>query len=309
MGGVCLVQFFSAEDFLNQLSNLNQNKMKKVIFTLSCFMVFMVSCQEISDKDIISLNSFEDMNKINKELIDFTSSNLSSFLSIGKNDEVWFDKHQLALASFNHLDGKFVDGSNLDFESLTAPFKKANISSSNEQNRVTNVDYGTFNSAQITIADQFINVLLAIEDLSQVGGVVRNFNIQVLNSNLTQEEKDELLLLSSAALNLGNFFMNGGTDIIYQEMVVVFGDPSNPSFGGRVQGCSVDTRTVWHGAVLGLTGGAIRGAFVGAAGGSVAPGVGTVSGALSGAVIGGAIGFVEGAIMGGIGSLLYTCFR
>ncbi len=216
--------------------------MKKVIFTLSCFMVFMLSCQDIPDRDTINLNSFEDMNKINKELIDFTTSNLSSFMSLGKNGEVWFDKNQLALASFDHLDGKLIDGSNLDFQSLAVPFKKVNLMSSDEQSRSLNDDYGTFNMAQVTVADQFITNMLAVDDLSEVGRIVRNFNIQVLNSAFTQEEKDELLLLSSAALNLGNFFMSNGIDIINQQMVSAFVDPTSPTFGGRIQGCSVSSK-------------------------------------------------------------------
>lgn len=110
-------------------------------------------------------------------------------------------------------------------------------------------------------------------------------------------------------MSIANFFIDGGADLIYQEMVIVFGEPTNPSFGGRVLGCSVDSRSVFFGAVGGLTFGAVKGAFKGAVGGTAVPGVGTVSGAVAGAVIGGAIGFVEGAIVGGITSLLSTCFR
>jgi hypothetical protein len=283
--------------------------MKKVIFMLSSFMVFMLSCQDIPDKDTLNLNSFEDMNKINKELIDFTTSNLSSFMSLGKNGEVWFDKNQLALASFDHLDGKLIDGSNLDFQSLAVPFKKVNLMISDEQSRSLNDDYGTFNMAQVTVADQFITNMLAVDDLSEVGRIVRNFNIQVLNSAFTQEEKDELLLLSSAALNLGDFFMNNGIDIINQQMVSAFGDPTSPTFGGRIQGCSVSTKSVWVSAVWGLTTGAVVGAYTGATAGTVASPIGTVTGAVSGAVVGGATGFVTASIGSVVTQLWETCWN
>lgn len=163
--------------------------------------------------------------------------------------------------------------------------------------------------AQVTVADQFITNMLEVDDLSEVGRIVRNFNIQVLNSSFTQEEKDELLLLYSAALNLGNFFMNNGIDIINQEMVNTFGDPTSPSFGGRIQGCSVSTKSVWVSAVYGLTTGAVWGAYTGATAGTVASPIGTVSGAVSGAVVGGATGFVTASIASVVTQLWETCWN
>jgi hypothetical protein len=280
--------------------------MKRIASLTIVFLVLITSCQEFPEQEV-KLNSIEDMNILTKEILNYSASNLSSYLEKGKNEELWFDQNKMAHENFENLDGNFLDLSNIDLNQLASPFKKVDLTKVNLNSRVSNVDYGTFNEAQVVFADDFIFKLLAINDLSEVGRIVRNFHISVTNSSLSQEEKDGLHLLGSSALSIANFFIDGGADLIYQEMVIVFGEPTNPSFGGRVLGCSVDSRSVFFGAVGGLTIGAVKGAFKGAVGGTAVPGVGTVSGAV--AVIGGAIGFVEGAILGGITSLLYTCFR
>lgn len=282
--------------------------MKKNVFPLFALLAFLVSCQELPNKDILSQNSIEDMNKITEELVVFTSSNLSSFLTIDTKGEVWLDKHQMAINAFHHLDGKLIDARNLDFQSLAAPFQRERLSLS-VGNRTFGDDYGTFRMTQVTVADQFITNLLAVDDLSEVGGIVRNFNIQVLNSLFTTEEKDELLLLSSAALSLSNYIASGGGDIINQEMNTVFGDPEAPTFGGRIQGCSVSTKSMWVSAVYGLTTGAVYGAYVGATAGSLASPLGTVTGAVSAAVVAGATGFVTGAIGSVVTQLWETCWN
>ncbi|WP_144607392.1 glycine zipper family protein [Algoriphagus algorifonticola] len=285
--------------------------MKKVSYVL--FLIsFMFSCQELEDAGNTNLNSFEDINKITNELITFNASKLSTFMTKESDGSLWMDKNQMTVSSFEHLDGYLINASGLDIELLAKPFGKERIDRNTMSNRVMNIDYGNFNMPQVWFADQLITNLLEVEDLYEVTDVVFSFNLQVLNSLLTQAEKDELLVLSSSALSIRDFLLNGGVDILYDEMILVYGDPtdpSNPSIGGRVQGCSVDTRAVWGSAVIGLTTGAVSGAYAGATGGSIAPGIGTVTGAVSGAVIGGAVGFVSGALAGVAGSLLLTCFR
>lgn len=286
--------------------------MKKVNLTFSLLIMFMFSCQEVDHAKITSLNSFENMNKITNELITFNASNLSTFITKESEGILWMDKNQMAVSSFEHLDGSLIDAKELDFNSLAKPFNKERIDKNTMSSRIMSFDYGNFNMPQVWFADQFITNLLEVDDLSQVTTLVFSFNVQVLNSLLPQEDKDELLLLSSTVLSIRDFLLNGGLDILYDEMILVYGDPtdpSTPSIGGRVQGCSVDTRAVWGSAVIGLTTGAVSGAYAGATGGSIAPGIGTVTGAVSGAVIGGAVGFVSGALAGVAGSLLLTCFR
>ncbi|WP_439490883.1 hypothetical protein, partial [Algoriphagus sp.] len=176
--------------------------MRKIVLPLLSVLFLLSSCQETPDKDVVVQNSIEDMNKITGELLDFASNNLSSFLSVGTKGEVWFDQHQMALDGMNHLDGRFIDGSKLDFKSLAAPFGKVHLSNINSRNRLLEVDYGTFSVEQISYADPFIGNLLAVDDLRTVGELVFTFNTRVRSSTLTQEEKDELFLLSSAAISL-----------------------------------------------------------------------------------------------------------
>lgn len=286
--------------------------MKKVSYVL--FLIsFMFSCQEVEDVEITNLNSFDDMNKITNELVAFNASNLSTYVTKEKNGDLWLDKYQMGNASFRHLDGKLVDASQLDFKSLIKPFGKERIDKSTMSNRIMNFDYGNFNMPQVWFADQLVTNLLAVEDLYEVTDVVFSFNLQVLNSLLTQAEKDELLLLSSTALSIRDFILNDGINILYNELNLVYGDPSdptNPSIGARIQGCSISAKEVFRSGVWGLAKGAVVGAYVGTAGGTViVPGVGSVTGAVSGAVLGGAYGFVSNSIESMASQLLWSCFE
>jgi hypothetical protein len=126
---------------------------------------------------------------------------------------------------------------------------------------------------------------------------------------LSQEEKDELYLLGSSALSIANFLMNGGGEIINQELTKAFGDPTNPTIGGRIQSCSVNTRAMFTDMVVGLTVGAVGGAYSGAILGTIASPIGAITGAVSGAVVGGASGFVTGALYSVVSQLWQTCWR
>lgn len=275
--------------------------------------MFMFSCQEVEDAKISRLNSFEDMNKITNELVTFNASNLSTFIDKESDGSFWLDKHQMAVSSFKHLDGILIDASGIDLELLSKSFRKERIERSNFSSRVMNFDYGNYNLPQAWFADQFITNLLAVDDLSEVTPLVFSFNVQVLNSLLPQEDKDELLLLSSTVLSIRDFLLNDGINILYNEMVLIYGDPTNPSdpsFGGRIQGCSINTKEVFRSGVWGLVKGAAVGVYVGAAGGTVIiPGVGSVTGAVSGAVLGGAYGFVSNSIESMASQLFWSCFE
>ena len=79
---------------------------------------------------------------------------------------------------------------------------------------------------------------------------------------------------------------------------------------GRVMGCEVGWRSVWAGAVVGFTVGAVKGGITGATGGTVVfPGLGTATGAVGGAVFGGALGFIGGAATSVAANLVTSCFR
>lgn len=282
--------------------------MKRIASLTIVFLVLITSCQEFPEQEV-KLNSIEDMNILTKEILNYSASNLSSYLEKGKNEELWFDQNKLASENFDNLDGNLWDLSNIDKKELTASYIKVNLLEARINSRISGDDYSTFNEAQLVFADNFISNLLAINDLSEVGGIVRNFHISVTNSSLSLEEKDELHLLGSSALSIADFLMNGGGEIIMQEMVNAFGDPTNPTIGGRIQGCSVNTRAMFSDAVLGLTAGALGGAWRGAVVGTVGSPVGTVAGAVSGAVVGGATGFVLGALTSVGSQLLQTCWR
>ncbi|MBN7802749.1 glycine zipper family protein [Algoriphagus aestuariicola] len=250
------------------------------------------------------------MKAITDELFHFNAANLSSYLSKDGKNKLWLDKQKMALESFNHLNGKLIDASNLDFQLLSGSYGKTEIVPQNLSIRASvEIDYGAFNGSQVTLADQYITDLLALDDLSLVGKTTKAFNITVTNSTLSQEEKDELKLLSATILSLKDFLLiDDGQSIIYNGLTNEFG-PSDPTIGGRVLGCNINTRDVFRAAVMGVVKGAVVGAYVGATGGTVViPGIMTVTGAVSGAVVGGAYGFVSNAVQSMAEQMFWTCW-
>jgi hypothetical protein len=225
---------------------------------------------------------------------------LNEFISRGENREILFDQKGLASSSLNFLNGKYFYGTNFEFWKITENFETINlleIFKENANGRTKAEDFNTFTWEQLELALPFIDNLYSINSLSEVNSISYDFTMQVANSTLSEQEKWGLFSLSSSAVNVAYFIDNGGTQVIYQELVQSLGDPNDPSFGGRVKGCSVDWRGVWAGAVVGLAGGAASGAYVGCTGGTVVfPGLGTATGCVGGAVLGGATGFIGGAL-------------
>lgn len=141
------------------------------------------------------------------------------------------------------------------------------------------LEESSFSEAQLKVLTPLINELLDnSDDYNSIRKLARDTNI----SSLSNFEYLEAYTFIQSVLHIADF-MEYELPNLYKQLE-----------NGRIQGCSVSSRNVWAGAVIGFYGGAIRGAFVGG---------------LHGAVIGGATGFVYGAASGAAADLLLSCFR
>ncbi|HSI78101.1 MAG TPA: hypothetical protein VK957_19545, partial [Lunatimonas sp.] len=148
--------------------------------------------------------------------------------------------------------------------------------------------------------------LLNTEDMEIAKADAVSFQQQVISSS-SDEEKMQLLTLSSGVLGFAHFVENGGIEMIRESLGVHLNKSRIPN--NRFGNCSVSMRNVWLGAVVGGGVGAIGGAKVGCAGGLVGGPLGAAGGCVGGAVMGGASGFISGALMTAGAELLGSCFR
>jgi len=164
--------------------------------------------------------------------------------------------------------------------------------------------YLNFSSGQISLIDPFIEKILSDSDWFIDNFLMEThlFNLQVENSNLSNEEKLGLLNFSAGVYEGCSFLQGGGIYIVYNEL---YGAQEI----SRIM-CSVSTRAVLISAVVGGVGSAAAGAYAGGAAGTVAfPGIGTVTGAVGGGMVGLAAGFIGGLVGGIAGELISTCGR
>lgn len=172
------------------------------------------------------------------------------------------------------------------------------------------IEDAVFSQIQKEMIRQLTKSILDLPDMNQTNGYIESFNSEVLsNAKISDEERLVLIEFSSALQSLINFINNGGVDLIrasLEQYLISVGDIES----ARILGCSVDTRNVMLGAVVGFASGATWGGITGATAGTfTVPVLGTAVGGIGGAVFGGAWGFASGAIGGVASELLGSCFR
>jgi|GEM_PF-4178980 len=211
-----------------------------------------------------------------------------------------------------------------DIAAIQAASRTSNQSATSNPPTVTTTPYASFTPAQKQMADPFIGYVknLSYANLYNINALVAPFETQVINSSLSQTEKDGLLGLALATKALARFFIENGDEQIkeYLDSIGAFNASTNaaatncqkcrtkmPNDNG---GCAVNFRNVWGAAVIGLAAGGIGGGIAGVAVGTFAGAVvGAIPAGVSGAVIGGAAGFVQGAIAAVAAELLLSCGR
>ncbi len=218
------------------------------------------------------------------------------------------------------------------FENATLVNTEASIQAASRlasQSATVTTPYASFTAAQKVMADPFIDYVenMSYADLYNIDALVAPFEDQFENSLMSRTEKDGLLGLALAVKAMAKFIKNGGDEQIKEYLYflgAIGGSPMPfattncrecPSkvpghSGGGGGGCSVDFRSVWTSAVMGLVATGVAGGYAGAtAGFFTLPILGTAGGAVGGAVYGAASGFVSGALFGVAGELLRTCGR
>jgi hypothetical protein len=293
--------------------------MKKVFVIAITVFTFIACDKENSSVSTVSKDystTISALNKMHIEGISNAGVNFKSVINVNKTQDnlVSLNQSKLVANTLKFYEGKYFTTTNNDFLKIADNFKTVNLPEEffQKQGRVSNFNMNSFehfSSKQKDIAEPFINELLNSENPSLAKQSALNFQLKVTNSSLiTDDEKLELLALSSATIAFSDFANNGGVELIRNALADELGvNDTNPN--GRIRGCSVNWRSVWAGAVIGAGVGAVYGAKAGCAGGMVAGPIGAASGCVGGGVMGGASGFVSGAVTGVASELLTSCFR
>jgi len=271
------------------------------------------SCNQ--EQDLSPLNNFEKeisfLSEMNTSGLNLTVSNLGKNITPIDKNEITLNQKQLVKDMLSGLNGQYFNADEkaiMDFASnygeLRLPDQLANARTHGT------VDLSTFelySENQLDLVQPFVDDLLNEGDFNVAQSKAITFQQTVVGSNLPEDEKTQLLAVSTGVISFAEFAENGGIEqiqIILEEKLGSVGYSN-----GRVMGCSVDTRSVLAGAVASgvIAGGA--GLKAGCAGGLVGGPIGAATGCVGGAVMGFASGFMWGAIGGTAASLLTTCFR
>ncbi len=287
--------------------------MKKLISSIFAVLILVSSCNQ--EQDLSPANNFEEeisfLTEMNTSGLNLTVSNLGKNITPIGNNEITLNQRQLVKEMLSGLNGQYFNADEktiMDFATnygeLRLPDQLANVRTTGT------VDLSTFeiySEDQLALVQPFVDDLLNEEDLNATKSKAISFQQSVVSSTLSDDEKIQLLTLSTGVISFAEFVEDGGIDLIANELDITY---SSNSSNGRVQGCSVSSRNVLASAVVGLAGGAATGGYVGATAGTfTVPILGTAVGGVGGAVFGGAAGFVSGLISGVAAELLTSCGR
>jgi len=204
-----------------------------------------------------------------------SSRNLGSIVSYQNNVVT----HSLSVGT--HLNNTYFQIPNFPYTNFT----QANLSLPANFNE--SVIY--YSEGQKTLLSSLYENIKAINDVNDAQLVAENFSETVEASSLSENEKEQLRGIAGGVLALVTFINEGGIDTIQDQLVNINGG------SGMLQGrCSVSSRSVLIGAVVGFFGGAGYGFWVGG---------------VHGAVMGGAWGFGSGAVTTIAAELIATCGR
>lgn len=275
-------------------------------------LILLLSCDHIetSQKEAqpqTYLYEIEELKKLYTQGFDLALDVIDKKMPYSKKMDPYQMGEELMLDIVNAIAEELIDFENNGENEFLIGFESFIGLNSNSQAREhrDSPDWGEyFSSGQKEILNPFMNALERADNPVQAKNMAHSFENQIINSSsLNYEEKISLLSISSGTIVYSDFVLNDGIERIKESLVTNYED--------QVQtfGCSVDTRSVFAGAVASgaLAGGA--GFKVGCGGGMVAGPIGAATGCVGGAVMGFASGFMWGAIGGTAASLLTSCFR
>ncbi len=291
--------------------------MKYLIVSLLTFLLF--SCQTNIDDDMsLDPDSFEVYSStINhlaeEEMITIIEKNDEySTIKLGEDQIRENTILRLREVNFGNVNQRIIDAlNNNQIDHLEEILLNLSTQTRARQEEILSgfiSNSNVYTAEQHHYIDPFISKFVNVENYESAMILARNFESEIMTSNLTQEDKILLIQFSASSLALTEFAQKGGIEEMRNKIAEDLGiDNQN----GRINGaCNVDWRMVWLGGVAAGVVGAYTGATAGATAGTVVfPVVGTVSGVVGGGVVGFASGFVSGTLTGIGVSLLGTCFR
>jgi hypothetical protein len=257
--------------------------MKKLLSSLFTLLIFLSSCEP--KQDLTPINNLEAeisfLKEMNRVGLNLAVSDLAKFITQGERNEIRLNQRELVRGI---LSNQYGDSS--------LPSIQVNL---RETGFVDLSTFGVYSEDQLNLVQPFVNDLLNNDDISLGKSRTIEFQLTIVNSSLSYDEKFQLLAFNAGVISLIEF--------LAQEIGF------NGAFD-RLTGCSISTRSIFADGVVGLVGGAAGGCYAGATAGTVAfPLVGTVTGCVGAGVVGGAGGFLSGIAYGIASQLLTSCFR
>ena len=274
----------------------------------------MVSaCQP--ENEIKPSNTFEKelevLSELNHTGFTFAANNFSQNLTIQGDFHIGLNQNQFVNDILRGLNDQFFLANESAINEISSQYGEIKLSDRFvDSQSIENVDlslFGIYSEDQLKLAQPFVDGLLNTEDMEIAKADAVSFQQQVISSSLSDEEKMQLLTLSSGVLGFTEFVENGGIEKIHNALGFNMNENGIPN--NRIRNCSVDTRSVLAGAVVSGAIGGVLGFKSGCAGGMVGGHIGAASGCVGGAVMGFASGFMWGVVGGTAASLLTTCFR
>jgi len=287
--------------------------MKRITSFIIVAFILTSSCYQ--EKEISPSKMFEDelaiLTELNQTGFNFAIVNFDQNLTLNGYFDIGLNQNQMVNDILKALNNQFFVANESVINEISNEFGEIRLSNHFMDAQSTDIVYRSlvdiYSDDQIRLLRPFVDKLLNTEDIEDAKTNAISFQQQIIKSFLTDDEKIQLLTMSSGVLGFVEFVDNGGIEKIRDALGIHLNEHGFPN--SRSRGCSVSMRNVWLGAVIGGGAGALGGAKVGCAGGMVGGPIGAAGGCVGGAVMGGASGFISGALMATASELLGSCFR
>lgn len=286
--------------------------MKKIVaYFLLVFVV--ISCTQQNDVFVPTQKDYssqiQNLDKIYAEGLQSGINALKTSITKTGQNELLINRSLIVQGTLKTFEGKYIITNDDSFSSNFKNIGNITISQNTQPSKFNINQFETFTSKQKEIAKPFIENLLQIENMSVAKKLAKDFQNNVVEISISDNEKLELFALGSATIALADFLDSNQSDIIYEVLDNELNGSYKTNANARLaKGCKISAKNVLAGGVVGLAVGGVKGGMAGCAGGTVVfLGLGTATGCVGGAVIGGALGFIEGALASAAAELLTSC--
>lgn len=282
--------------------------MKKLLFIL----VLLISQSCETKQEVKATRDFSDVNAYYKSLYEDGFRIALQIKDFKKED---LNQNTFTIKAVNGWYGKYFDADKeflAKFESALTNDRSKNLD--NKGARTSSIvihDYPeNYTATMIAYCENYLYVDLGNATTTALArGAANAFEMRIVSAlDLTYTEQVDLMALVNGIRMTSDMIDNGIAedlgDLIEDAGYIQEGDPN------ARMGCSINTREVLIGGVVGFMYNGAVGFYTGCTAGTfTVPILGTATGCVGGAVIGAAGGFVGGALTTMAGQLIATCFR